>query len=68
MKSGVNGNVDAGTIVAPFTGAWIEIVYWVGSHHGSAAVAPFTGAWIEIVGRGSPGSCPAGRTLHGCVD
>ena len=35
-------------VVAPFTGAWIEIVRartlsWV-----TVGVAPFTGAWIEI--------------------
>ena len=34
-------------IVAPFTGAWIEIKT---RHHGrgNSQVAPFTGAWIEI--------------------
>ena len=34
--------------VAPFTGAWIEILYdtWITLDEG---VAPFTGAWIEIV-------------------
>ena len=34
-------------LVAPFAGAWIEIVYcpvmW-----GSVLVAPFAGAWIEM--------------------
>ena len=34
--------------VAPFTGAWIEIV--ISSRHFLvASVAPFTGAWIEIM-------------------
>ena len=36
-----------GPCVAPFTGAWIEIVAkWVSAW--SRHVAPFTGAWIEI--------------------
>ena len=33
--------------VAPFTGAWIEIVKIV-QHQLGELVAPFTGAWIEI--------------------
>ena len=35
-------------VVAPFTGAWIEIglEYWSLI---TGSVAPFTGAWIEIV-------------------
>ena len=34
-------------IVAPFTGAWIEIVD-KSKTPPSTVVAPFTGAWIEI--------------------
>ena len=34
--------------VAPFAGAWIEILYALGVRAGSM-VAPFAGAWIEIV-------------------
>ena len=34
-------------LVAPFTGAWIEIRK-VGGFHCECAVAPFTGAWIEM--------------------
>ena len=34
-------------MVAPFTGAWIEIVQYPLSY-GEDRVAPFTGAWIEI--------------------
>ena len=34
--------------VAPFTGAWIEIIR-EGVHAPSFYVAPFTGAWIEII-------------------
>ena len=33
--------------VAPFTGAWIEILGSLATV-GGAYVAPFTGAWIEI--------------------
>ena len=34
-------------MVAPFTGAWIEIML-IADNLLSAKVAPFTGAWIEI--------------------
>ena len=33
--------------VAPFAGAWIEIIRFV-SLPASSTVAPFAGAWIEI--------------------
>ena len=54
-------------IVAPFTGAWIEIldmrfkdmVYYV---------APFTGAWIEIDDLRPLKLTWSCRSLHGCVD
>ena len=36
------------TLVAPFTGVWIEIGC-TSAIPGPASVAPFTGAWIEIV-------------------
>ena len=35
-------------MVAPFTGAWIEIIKHKLAEKGSHSVAPFTGAWIEI--------------------
>ena len=35
--------------VAPFTGAWIEILHDSIDFH-VCRVAPFTGAWIEISG------------------
>ena len=38
-----------GGLVAPFTGAWIEIVTWLIALL-MMYVAPFTGAWIEIFG------------------
>ena len=34
-------------LVAPYTGAWIEIQMSVNSSL-SCSVAPYTGAWIEI--------------------
>ena len=34
-------------MVAPYTGAWIEIHIWR-SNAGRYGVAPYTGAWIEI--------------------
>ena len=39
--------VKAG-VVAPFTGAWIEMT-WTRLSPTMWTVAPFTGAWIEIV-------------------
>ena len=36
-------------MVAPFTGAWIEIKVGLYYKHNGRAVAPFTGAWIEII-------------------
>ena len=35
-------------VVAPFTGAWIEIDYVRYGPQRRSDVAPFTGAWIEI--------------------
>ena len=37
-----------GKIVAPFTGAWIEIDLQAATSISGGSVAPFTGAWIEI--------------------
>ena len=34
-------------IVAPFAGAWIEIIF-CGAFYSRGRVAPFAGAWIEI--------------------
>ena len=33
--------------VAPFTGAWVEIIYYT-VLPGIQEVAPFTGAWVEM--------------------
>ena len=53
--------------VAPYTGAWIEILlkYIVKK---SFLVAPYTGAWIEIETISTAVSNEDCRTLHGCVD
>ena len=40
----------SGSIVAPFTGAWIEMDQ-DGENDADDPVAPFTGAWIEISNR-----------------
>ena len=45
-------------MVAPFTGAWIEILLSDAADM-NERVAPFTGAWIEIVSRE-----PTYRTLR----
>ena len=37
-------------VVAPFTGAWVEIGRPEG-HFLPSHVAPFTGAWVEIAGQ-----------------
>ena len=44
-------------IVAPFTGAWIEITCSK-SRWRTCGVAPFTGAWIEIT-TPTPVACPS---------
>ena len=36
-------------LVAPFTGAWIEMQCCLNSQFSRVIVAPFTGAWIEII-------------------
>ena len=71
LKSVYPGLCYGWCIVAPFTGAWIEITpaWWDISYE---QVAPFTGAWIEIGIRRSlagtfPGSHPSrvrGLKLH----
>ena len=50
MRSGLRRM--ARSRVAPFTGAWIEIMSSIAGDHG-IFVAPFTGAWIEICVGGS---------------
>ena len=61
------------TAVAPYTGAWIEIIHFK-SNGRQYKVAPYTGAWIEITST-SPAGClvPASlptreRGLKSCFD
>ena len=54
-------------IVAPFTGAWIEIFLKI-INFSVDNVAPFTGAWIEIKVLAADEYRNPRRTLHGCVD
>ena len=52
--------------VAPFTGAWIEMLH-NSAWRNTCVVAPFTGAWIEILQSQGTGT-GTGRSLHGSVD
>ena len=56
-----------GSRVAPFAGAWIEILLRVSQEEG-IAVAPFAGAWIEIVEALYSFKIFDGRSLRGSVD
>ena len=47
LKSDDFDHISVEIDVAPFTGAWIEILYMTFVLL-SLKVAPFTGAWIEI--------------------
>ena len=53
--------------VAPFAGAWIEIVFRSKIFR-RMGVAPFAGAWIEIQIVFKLWHSLHGRTLRGCVD
>ena len=46
MKKVIDDNMNSG--VAPFTGAWIEMMDDASIIFCVCLVAPFTGAWIEI--------------------
>ena len=54
------------SIVAPYTGAWIEMEY-ITIKLIKKPVAPYTGAWIEIINEVLSAYLNR-RTLHGCVD
>ena len=58
---------EHGRIVAPYTGAWIEISNTI-APSGVITVAPYTGAWIEINALSSSTLTVGGRSLHGSVD
>ena len=54
--------------VAPFMGAWIEMVAEYPVVRRFVDVAPFMGAWIEMREGIEKAKAMLGRTLHGCVD
>ena len=54
-------------MVAPFTGAWIEIDN-PKENDIVLGVAPFTGAWIEIQNEFGKMGYRKRRSLHGSVD
>ena len=60
-------STDCFLLVAPFTGAWIEI-YCFPHQAGTSFVAPFTGAWIEILQLQYLNIYQNRRSLHGSVD
>ena len=53
--------------VAPFAGAWIEIIQCEEEGYPSK-VAPFAGAWSEITGIDAYKDVRSGRSLRGSVD
>ena len=53
--------------VAPFVGAWIEIVIWKPCQL-QIIVAPFVGAWIEISRNMRKAKRSTSRSLRGSVD
>ena len=55
-------------MVAPFTGAWIEIRILPLLVSTRLKVAPFTGAWIEMMTLSAEDNPILGRSLHGSVD
>ena len=60
-------NLREVTNVAPFTGAWIEILETIPGTW-PRLVAPFTGAWIEIDRPSILARWISSRSLHGSVD
>ena len=54
--------------VAPFTGAWIEILNLKVPKNVLEKVAPFTGAWIEMLMEAWLVAVALCRSLHGSVD
>ena len=67
LKYMVNLFPEYAHLVAPFTGAWIEISF-AKPCPPTLIVAPFTGAWIEIRDAKALDDAKAGRSLHGSVD
>ena len=56
-----------GSCVAPYTGAWIEIVLWYLLFR-LVIVAPYTGAWIEMLKLGTLLVAEYSRSLYRSVD
>ena len=61
-------DILSGEEVAPYTGAWIEIIDRLEQFENWDTVAPYTGAWIEIQIKILSYDSTLSRTLHGCVD
>ena len=67
MKSEEYVKLSENRVVAPLTGAWIEIDF--GKYWGAAClVAPLTGAWIEMVAPSAALLEALCRSPHGSVD
>ena len=56
------------TVVAPFAGAWIEMISFLPFPHLPQGVAPFAGAWIEMFLWQSKTLGSIRRSLRGSVD
>ena len=67
MKFPRHEEICHGGCVAPFVGAWIEIVYG-GIVTDDEEVAPFVGAWIEIVKIKMTARRIRGRSVRRSVD
>ena len=63
----VNFPILGHNIVAPYAGAWIEIMV-TGKSVNYISVAPYAGAWIEIRSHTGTNRFAPSRTLRGCVD
>ena len=67
LKCPYTGNVHTGYSVAPFAGAWIEILNAIALAE-LTYVAPFAGAWIEIHAYRGQRNRATRRSLRGSVD
>ena len=73
LKSLYADKDKGGSPVAPFVGAWVEIVVLSSTSRGTitsllqARVAPFVGAWVEILSPAGRSWPQNGRSLCGSV-
>ena len=67
MKYAIKEVLEEENVVAPFAGAWIEIVNGDSANY-EVAVAPFAGAWIEIFRHNKRMEAVQCRSLRGSVD